>query len=126
MSVSEAGLPHARVGEAPDKLKTLASTQVRVRVEDENDNSPSFNRHVYRGRVRVGASSGAASGSAAVEGAVVRVSDPDRDDRVDLQVQRGKETCSFFSRPHPRTLNPPTGLLELAGAAKFGEKVAFL
>ncbi len=54
---------------------------MKVKVEDENDNSPAFDRHIYQGRVGARAEPGAT-----VSGALIRVSDPDLEDRVELKL----------------------------------------
>ena len=77
-------------------------------VEDENDNSPSFDRHIYQGSIR----ENSPPGTEVILGSVLKVQDPDIDDIVRLRVSqlstklkmhlfyRIKKNCFFFKCAH--------------------------
>ena len=56
--------------------------QAKIKVEDENDNSPSFDRHIYQGSIQ----ENSLPGTELALGSVLQVSDPDINDVVKLQV----------------------------------------
>ena len=58
--------------------------QVKVTVEDENDNSPSFDRHIYQGSIR----ENSPPGTEVILGSVLKVQDPDINDIVTLRVSQ--------------------------------------
>ena len=65
--------------------------QVKVTVEDENDNSPSFDRHIYQGSIR----ENSPPGTEVILGSVLKVQDPDINDIVTLRVSRLSMQCSM-------------------------------
>ena len=52
-------------------------------MEDENDNSPSFDRHIYQGSIR----ENSPPGTEVILGSVLKVQDPDINDIVRLRVR---------------------------------------
>ena len=62
--------------------------QVIITVTDVNDNSPSFDRHIYQGSIsrnaRVGTKIGLGKN-------VIRVTDPDLGDKIEMKVRFQKE-----------------------------------
>ena len=63
--------------------------QVKVTVEDENDNSPSFDRHIYQGSIR----ENSPPGTEVILGSVLKVQDPDINDIVTLRVSYLPKQC---------------------------------
>ena len=61
---------------------TVTIFQVKVKVEDENDNSPSFDRHIYQGSIQ----ENSPPGTEVILGSVLKVQDPDINDIVRLRV----------------------------------------
>ena len=60
------------------------SPQVKVKVMDENDNSPSFDRHIYQGSIQ----ENSLPGTEIALGSPLKVTDPDVNDIIKLQVGR--------------------------------------
>ena len=62
-------------------------------MEDENDNSPSFDRHIYQGSIR----ENSPPGTEVILGSVLKVQDPDINDIVRLRVRIIREPLfSYF------------------------------
>ena len=62
-------------------------------VEDENDNSPSFDRHIYQGSIQ----ENSPPGTEVILGSVLKVQDPDINDIVRLRVRKILFQKNFFS-----------------------------
>ena len=68
--------------------------QVKVKVQDENDNSPSFDRHIYQGSIL----ENSPPGTEVVLGSVLKVQDPDVNDIVRLRVSILKSVFYDYNR----------------------------
>ncbi|TRY81168.1 hypothetical protein TCAL_09282 [Tigriopus californicus] len=63
-------------------LRSKDQFKIHIEVEDDNDNSPAFDRHIYQGSIE----KSAAPGTPVNLGNVVKVTDPDLNDRIQLQL----------------------------------------
>ena len=117
-TISETGLLHTKVSldrEEKDAYRVVIAMGRRgvirgkevlvvdVQVEDENDNSPSFDRHIYQGSMK----ENVASGTQVLLGSGLQVSDPDLNDVVKLQLL-GKGSNQF-------RLDPASGKVYFVG-----------
>ena len=80
-------------------IRSKEVLQVRVKVEDENDNSPSFDKHIYQGSIKEDAE----PGTNVQLDHVIKVFDPDEDDEARLQLL-GKGSTLFKLDPDTKDI----------------------